>query len=127
QKMLPIFRLGLGGRIGEGKQFWSWIALADAVSAIQSILENPAFFGPVNIVSPGPVRNVEFVQTLGRTLHRPALFAVPRFAIKLGMGQMGEEALLSSIRVTPRRLEQHGFQFQFRSLESALRSALVVD
>jgi uncharacterized protein (TIGR01777 family) len=127
QKMLPVFRLGLGGRMGDGKQFRSWIALADAVAAIQLILENPAFFGPVNIVGPGPIRNIEFVQAMARMLHRRALVAVPRFAIKLAMGEMGEEALLSSIRATPRRLEQQGFQFQFRSLESALREALGVD
>src|SRR4030095_14662625 len=82
KKMLPVFRLGLGGRIGQGKQFWSWISIADATSAVESILQNPTFLGPVNIVSPGAVGNAEFVEALGRTMHRPAFFAVPKLAIQ---------------------------------------------
>src|SRR5205807_6431587 len=120
RKMVPIFRRGLGGKIGNGKQFWSWIALDDAVSAIEFILTNPAISGPVNIVSPNPARNEEFTKAVAAELHRPAFLGVPAIAVKLAMGEMGKEALLSSIRTKPMRLEQAGFGFNYPELRQAL-------
>jgi uncharacterized protein (TIGR01777 family) len=123
-KMLPAFRLGLGGRLGDGRQFWSWIALADVVRAVEHALGNPDLHGPVNVTSPNPVTNREFTAGLGRVLRRPACFAVPRLAVNLLFGEMGREALLASARVRPARLLGGGFQFRFPDLEAALRSAL---
>ena len=124
RKMVPIFRKGLGGKIGNGKQFWSWITLDDALSAIEFLLTHPVISGPVNIVSPNPVRNEEFTRALSAELRRPAFFGVPRMAVKLAMGEMGKEALLSSIRVKPARLEQAGFSFKYPELRQALQKEL---
>lgn len=123
-KMLPAFRLGLGGRLGDGRQFWSWIALDDAVAAILHALDCESLRGPVNAVSPEPATNKEFTAALGRALLRPAFFAVPRVAVSLLFGEMGREALLGSTRVRPARLAASGFQFRFPGLDAALREAL---
>lgn len=123
-KMLPVFRMGLGGKLGNGKQWMSWIALPDVVAAVKFILHAPSLAGPVNLVSPHPVTNAEFTQALSRRLRRPALLAVPAFALRLALGQMASEALLASTRVLPGRLLQAGFQFSQPTIDLALRSAL---
>jgi uncharacterized protein (TIGR01777 family) len=123
-KMLFPFKLGLGGVIGSGRQYWSWIALDDLVSAIKLALENGALAGPVNAASPEPVTNREFTKTLGRALGRPTIFPMPAFAARLVLGEMADEMLLASTRVAPRVLLQAGFAFRFPRLETALRSAL---
>ncbi len=122
--LLPIFRMGLGGTIGGGKQYWSWIALEDVLGAIRFILKNEALKGPVNLVSPEPVTNREFTKTLGRVLHRPTLFTVPAFAARWAMGRMADEMLLASARVQPARLLEAGYLFRYPQLEQALRYAL---
>lgn len=123
-KMLPIFRLGLGGPLGSGRQWMSWISLEDTVRAILFSLEHPALTGPVNVCSPNPVRNAEFTRVLARRLHRPALFPAPRFALRLMFGQMADEALLASEAVQPRKLLRAGFDFAHPTLPEALASAL---
>jgi len=123
-KMLPVFRFGLGGRFGHGRQWWSWIALDDALNVIQWALMNETLSGAVNTVSPSPVTNCEFTRTLGILLRRPTLFAVPAFAARLAFGEMAQEALLSSARVLPARLQQIGFSFLCPTLDSALRYEL---
>jgi len=120
RKMVPIFRLGLGGKIGTGKQFWSWISLSDVLSAIEFALSDDRITGPLNIVSPEPVRNEAFTRSLASTLHRPAFMRVPALAVKLGMGEMGKEALLASFRVAPAKLQAAGFRFQHPELAAAL-------
>jgi uncharacterized protein (TIGR01777 family) len=124
-KMLPAFRLGLGGRLGDGRQYWSWIALQDAVATLLQALTFESLYGPVNAVSPQPVTNREFTATLGRTLRRPTFFAMPRFAVNLLFGEMGREAMLASCRARPAKLLSGGFQFQFPELETALRRTLL--
>jgi uncharacterized protein (TIGR01777 family) len=119
-KMLPPFRLGLGGRIGRGEQFMSWIALDDAVGALHHVLLTENLSGPVNLVAPNPVSNREFTATLGKVLRRPALAPVPAFAIRLLFGEMGERLLLEGQRVLPARLVAAGFSFEFPVLEDAL-------
>lgn len=123
QMLLP-FRLGLGGPIGSGQQYWSWIALDDVVRAIHHALLSETLRGPVNVVSPDPVRNREFARTLGRVLGRPAFLPMPEMAVRLLFGQMGEELLLSSQRVEPLRLLASGFVFQYPDVEGALRHLL---
>lgn len=118
------FSLGLGGPLGQGKQYMSWVALPDVVRAILFILESPTLKGPVNVVSPWPVTNRTFTRALGTVLMRPALMPAPAFAIKVALGQMAEEMLLASTRVEPRRLLEEGFQFQFTELEPSLRKLL---
>jgi len=123
-KMLPAFRLGLGGKLGQGQQCWSWIALDDLLGAIHHILQDNRLRGPVNAVSPHPVTNAEFTRTLGAVLRRPTAFTVPAFALKVLFGEMAEGALLASCRVQPSRLEETGFTFRYPDLEPALRHAL---
>lgn len=120
KKMLPAFRLGIGGKLGDGQQYWSWIAMDDLLAVINLALASEGLRGPVNVVSPQPVCNIEFTKSLGSVLHRPAFFTVPKFALKLLMGQMADEALLCSFRVKPSKLEQLGFRFQFPELNGAL-------
>jgi uncharacterized protein (TIGR01777 family) len=123
-KMLPAFRIGLGGRLGNGRHYWSWIALQDAVAALLHALSCESLCGPVNAVSPQPVTNREFTATLGRALRRPTIFAMPRFAVNLLFGEMGREAMLASCRARPAKLLTGGFQFQAPDLETALRRTL---
>lgn len=124
KKMLPAFRLGLGGRLADGHAYWSWIAIEDVLGAIHHALATESLSGIVNGVSPDPVTNAEFTRTLGRVLRRPTIFPVPRSAIELLFGEMGREALLSSFRVRPCRLLESGFAFRFPELEPALRHVL---
>jgi uncharacterized protein (TIGR01777 family) len=124
EKMLPFFRLGLGGKLGNGRQWMSWISLADAIAAILFALDTPSLGGPVNLASPNPVTNAEFAHALGRQLRRPAILPVPAFAIRLAFGQMADEALLGSIRAVPARLQSAGFPFAHPTIEEALAVAL---
>jgi uncharacterized protein len=122
KQMLLPFRLGLGGPIGNGRQWWSWIHLDDLVAAVWHILQNSTdgLSGPVNLVSPNPVTNAEFTQTLARALHRPALLPVPAFVARLAFGELANEGLLASARVKPEKLLPSGFNFQFPELGEAL-------
>lgn len=124
EKMLPPFRMGIGGRIGDGKQWMSWIALADVIGALQFVLSNESLSGPVNFVAPNPVRNAEFTRTLGRVLSRPTIFPIPAFGVRLVFGEMADALLLTSQRVSPTKLAESRFQFRHSNLESALRSVL---
>jgi uncharacterized protein (TIGR01777 family) len=123
-KMLTPFKIGAGGIVGSGRQFWSWLALDDAVGAIHHVLMTDSLDGPVNAVSPNPVTNAEFTKTLGRVLSRPTIVPVPAFAARLALGEMAEALLLASARVEPKRLVDSGYQFRYVSLEDALRHAL---
>jgi uncharacterized protein (TIGR01777 family) len=123
-KLLPPFRLGLGGRIGDGRQWMSWIALEDHLRAIERALHDAALRGPVNLVSPNPVTNAEFAATLGRVLARPAIVPVPRIALELLYGEMADAAILASQRVMPGALRASGFAFELPTLEQALRAVL---
>jgi len=123
-KMLTPFRLGLGGRVGSGKQYMSWIALPDLVGAIRHAIHNEAVSGPLNGVAPAPVTNSEFTRTLGKVLGRPTLFPMPGFMARLMFGEMAEALLLSSTRVSAEKLEQSGYRFEFPDLEAALRGVI---
>ncbi|OFV87535.1 MAG: TIGR01777 family protein [Acidobacteria bacterium RBG_16_70_10] len=123
-KMLLPFRLGAGGVVGSGKQWWSWVALDDAVGAIQHALVTAGLSGPLNVAAPNPVTNAEFTRTLGRVLARPTLFPVPVFAARLAFGEMADALLLASARVVPERLQQTGYVFRHPELEGALRHLL---
>jgi hypothetical protein len=118
------FRLGLGGRLGDGRQFWSWIARDDAISAFRLAVEDDTLRGPVNLVSPAPARQAEFARALGRAMGRPAVLAVPSFALRLVLGAMVDSLVLPSARVLPTRLEALGFGFRHPTLEPALRDVL---
>ncbi|HKZ00614.1 MAG TPA: TIGR01777 family oxidoreductase [Pyrinomonadaceae bacterium] len=123
-KMLTPFRLGVGGRIGSGNQWMSWIALDDVVGAIKFILNNNSVQGPVNIVAPNPVTNAEFTEQLGKALSRPTLLPIPGFGARLAFGEMADALLLSSQRVEPVRLKEAGYQFLESNLSGALRRVL---
>jgi len=123
-RMLPPFRLGIGGKIGSGDQYMSWIALDDLVEIILFALESSSLQGPVNAVAPMPVTNQDFTRTLARVLRRPAVMSVPALLIKILFGEMGQDVLLSSTRVQPARLTATGYRFRFRELEPALRRLL---
>jgi uncharacterized protein (TIGR01777 family) len=120
KKMLPPFRMGVGGRIGSGKQWMSWIALDDVIGALNFAVTRDSLRGPINFVAPVPVTNAEFTKTLGKVLSRPTIFPIPAFAIKLLFGEMGEALLLGGQRVAPERLVGEGFEFSYRQLEQAL-------
>lgn len=124
KKMLPAFRMGVGGTMGSGEQWMSWVSLADEVAGIRFALESTDLSGPVNLTSPQPVTNAEFTRTLGRVLDRPAFFRVPRVALKIAFGQMAEETILASQHAVSDRLVQAGFEFRYPQLEQALQAAL---
>ena len=123
-KMLFPFRMGIGGRIGDGKQWMSWIALDDVVNGLKFAIQDETMRGPVNFVSPNPVTNAEFTKTLGRVLSRPTLFPVPAFAARLAFGEMADALLLASQKVEPSVLKERRFPFNWTSLEPALRHLL---
>jgi uncharacterized protein (TIGR01777 family) len=123
-RMALPFRLGAGGVIGDGRQYWSWIELTDLVRVIEVCLALDALAGPVNAVAPAPVTNREFTRVLGRVLGRPTFVPLPALAVRLLLGEMGQALLLDSARVLPRRLERAGFRFRRPDLEDALRAAL---
>jgi uncharacterized protein (TIGR01777 family) len=121
--MLTPFRLGVGGRLGSGEQWMSWIHVEDVVGLLLHAAGAPQLSGPINVVSPGPVTNAAFTQVLGQVLHRPTRLAVPGLALKLAFGELAQ-ALLASQRVLPRVAQQSGFGFAFPTLEPALRSCV---
>jgi len=123
QMALP-FRLGVGGRIGSGRQWISWITLEDVVGIIRFALETNLLSGPANAVSPNPVRNAEFSSTLARVLHRPAIFPMPPFALRLALGEMADSLLLASQKVYPTKLQRLGYRFLYPDLQPALAAVL---
>jgi uncharacterized protein (TIGR01777 family) len=120
---LPLFKLGLGGKLGDGRQWISWIAMADYLAALRLLIDSD-LEGPVNMTAPFPVRNAGYTRTLGRVLGRPTVFTVPRFVLKAALRELADEAPLVSQRVLPRRLEKAGFTFGLPELEPALRAVL---
>jgi uncharacterized protein (TIGR01777 family) len=122
--MLPVFRLGLGARLGTGRQWMPWISLGDGIGAILFAMDTPGLAGPVNLTAPNPVRNAEFTRALGRQLKRPAVFRVPAMALRLAFGEMADEMLLASERAVPERLTSAGFRFKHPTVEQALAAAL---
>ena len=124
-KILPIFKLGFGGRIGNGNQYMSWIGLDDLLGLILYAIADKSIAGPLNAVSPNPITNADFTSTLGKILSRPTIFSIPESIIKLPLGEeLANAALLSSTRVIPQRLIKIGYKFRFPYLESALRHTL---
>jgi hypothetical protein len=123
-KMLTPFRLGVGGKIGDGKQWMSWIDVQDMVGAMHHILKSDLLQGPVNMVAPKPVTNTEFTTTLASVLTRPAVLPMPAFAVKLAFGEMGETVLLGSQRVEPAQLVMSGYPFRFSNLRGSLENNL---
>lgn len=122
--MLPAFKMGAGGLIGSGRQYWSWIALDDVVEIIDYVLDNERIGGPVNTVAPNPVTNYEFTKLLGKVTGRPTVLPMPAFAARLVFGEMADALLLSSARVRPEKLLAQGYVFKFPDLEPALRHEL---
>jgi uncharacterized protein (TIGR01777 family) len=123
-RMLLPFRVGLGGPLGSGRQWMSWISIDDAVGAVYHAIMTEALSGPVNTTAPQPVTNQEFTDRLARVLGRPALVRVPDPALRLALGEMGQVAVLGSARVIPERLTQAGYRFRHPALEGALRFVL---
>jgi uncharacterized protein (TIGR01777 family) len=124
RKMLLPFRLGLGGRIGTGTQWMTWIALDDAIGIADHALRTDALRGPVNVVAPAPATNAEFTRVLARVLRRPALLPLPAFAARIAFGEMADKLLLASARALPTRLQETGYRFRLPDLEGALRYLL---
>jgi uncharacterized protein (TIGR01777 family) len=124
QKMLPPFRLGVGGKVGSGRQYISWITLEDLVRVIRRAIEDESLRGPVNAVAPGAVTNEEFTKALGRVLGRPTILPVPTFALRLAFGEVADAVMLSSTRAEPARLKAAGFDFKDAEIEGALRHVL---
>jgi uncharacterized protein (TIGR01777 family) len=123
-KMLTPFKMGVGGKIGDGQQWMSWIDVQDMVGAIHHVLKSDLLQGPVNLVAPRPVTNEEFTKTLASVLSRPAIFPVPAFVVKTAFGEMGETLLLGSQRVEPTQLVMSGYPFRFSSLRASLENLL---
>jgi len=123
--MLPAFRVGLGGPVGSGRQYWSWITLDDVVGAFLFALNSEVLHGPVNAVAPAAVRNAEFVRALAKALHRPAIFPLPAFVVRTVFGEMGEALLLGSARVRPAKLEAAGYKYRHPELGEALNATLI--
>ena len=124
KQTLPIFKLGLGGKIGSGRQYWAWISIDDVVGAMVHAIETDSLEGPVNVVAPGAPTNAEYTKVLGRVLNRPTIFPLPARAAKLMLGEVADELLLPSARVEPARLEETGYGYRHPELEGALRHLL---
>jgi uncharacterized protein len=122
--MLRPFKFGMGGRLGSGKQWMSWISLEDAVGVVCSAITNEQLTGPLNVVAPNPLRNAEFTRITAAVLHRPAIFAAPAFALRIALGEMADGLLLASERVKPEKLLATGYQFRSAEFEPALRAIL---
>lgn len=122
-RLFPVFRLGLGGRLGSGRQYWSFISLADHIAALRHILVTEELAGPVNLTAPEPVTNREVTEAMGRVLHRPTLMTVPAPALRIALGDFAED-VLGSQRVLPRKLLESGFTFEHPTVEGAVRAAL---
>ncbi|HWB72111.1 MAG TPA: TIGR01777 family oxidoreductase, partial [Egibacteraceae bacterium] len=123
-RILPLFKFGVGGRLGSGRQYWSWVSIDDATGIIAHALTSEGLDGPVNTASPNPVRNAEFTRTLATVLRRPALVPVPAWSARLALGEMADELLLGSARLAPERLQADGYGFHHPLLEPALRALL---
>jgi uncharacterized protein len=123
-KLLPLFRFGLGGNLGNGREWMPWLSLRDAVGILRYCVDHEEIRGPVNAVAPNPITNAEFTRALGAALHRPTLFRSPAFALRLAFGEMADQALLASVRVVPARLMQAGYGFVDPQIVPALRSLL---
>jgi uncharacterized protein len=121
-RMLPIFRLGLGGNLGDGRAWMPWLTMRDAVGILRFCIDNEGVEGPVNVVGPNPVTNAEFTRALGAAVHRPAFLMVPAFALRLAFGEMADQALLASARVMPEKLVKAGYQFADPEIATALKS-----
>jgi hypothetical protein len=124
QKMLLPFRMGVGGNMGNGRQWWSWVNIDDLIGAIQHVIKTDTLQGAVNVVAPSPIRNADFTKTLASVLSRPAIFPMPAFAARLVFGQVGDELLLASQRVEPAKLMASGFVFQKADLRKTLEDIL---
>ena len=123
-KMLTPFKLGMGGKVGNGRQYWSWIDVEDVVHALYFCLHNQDLSGPVNLVAPEPLRNLAFVKAFAKTLGRPAVMPLPAFMVSLLMGEMGRALLLSSTRVSSKKIQSAGYTFRYPQLEESLRHLL---
>jgi uncharacterized protein (TIGR01777 family) len=123
-KMLPPFRMGVGGKIGDGKQWMSWIALDDVIGGLRLAITNQSLQGPVNFVAPNPVTNTEFTKALGKALSRPTLFPIPAFGVRLAFGEMADALLLTSQRVEPARLKDFGYEFKHGDIGKTLAHVL---
>ena len=123
-RTLPIFKLGIGGRIGSGRQYWPWVALDDVIGAILHVLSTESLEGPVNVGSPNPLTNAEYTKTVGRVLNRPTIFPLPAPAARLMLGEVADALLLASQRIEPAKLKETGYQFRYPELEGALRHLL---
>ena len=123
-RTLPIFKLGGGGRIGSGRQWWSWVAMADVVGAILHSLTDDSVEGPVNVGSPNPLTNAEYTRVLGKVLNRPTIFPLPAPAARLALGEVADALLLASQRVEPAKLKETGYDFRYPELDGALRHLL---
>lgn len=121
---LPLFKIGGGGKVGSGKQWWSWVALDDVVGALVHALEDDSVEGPVNVASPNPLTNAEYTKILGDVLNRPTFFPAPAPALRLALGEVADELLLASARVEPAKLKEAGYEFRYPELEGALRHLL---
>lgn len=124
KQMLLPFKFGLGGRLGNGQQYMSWIAIDDVVGALALALNRDSMKGPINVVAPQPITNAEFTRILGEVLHRPTLIPLPAFAARFAFGEMADELLLCSARVAPKRLQDEGYQFLYPNLKDALQHLL---
>ncbi len=124
KRLIPVFKIGAGGKLGSGRQYQAWISLADEISAIRHVLLAEQLYGPVNLVGPAPARNAEFSAELGRVLHRPAIFPTPAVALRLALGEFADEGVLASQRVLPQKLAGTGYQFEHGDLRSALSWAV---
>lgn len=122
-KLFPLFKAGLGGRMGDGRQYWSYISLHDEVAAIRHLIDTSSLSGPVNLTAPTPLTNREITEAMGRVLHRPTAFPTPAPLLRLALGDMSGD-ILGSQRVRPTRLLSSGFTFAFPTIEGALRAAL---
>lgn len=121
-RLFPLFKAGLGGRMGDGSQYWSFIALHDHVAALRHILDTESLSGPVNLTGPQPVTNREVTAAMGRVLHRPTLFTAPAPALRIALGEMAGD-VLGSQRVLPAKLLESGFTFAFPEIDEAIRAA----
>lgn len=124
KQMLPAFKFGLGGIMGSGEQWMSWIHIKDLLSIIENIMNNEEFSGPINATSPNPVSNKEFTKTLARVLKRPAIIPIPGFLLRLLFGQMAKSLLLSGQKVVPKKMQDANFKFNYTELELALKDIL---
>jgi uncharacterized protein (TIGR01777 family) len=124
EQMVRPFRFGVGGPVGDGRQWLAWVALDDVIRIIQLAIANLEMNGPYNTVAPEPVRNSDFAKTAGRVLHRPAILPAPKFVLRLAFGEMADALLLASQRVIPQKLQELGYKFQFDNLETALPKML---